>query len=142
MKGLIAAGFRHRASYRAVAVMRVKIPNGDALGALLNRIQRGDGDVAEITKAHGAIAHRVMTGRTHQTERALAFYRGARCIDGGAGGSQSMVVDVCMGGRVRIEIMRGFAYPRDVLARMRPQQNSLLRRNWFPPFPITMSIFQ
>ena len=57
--------------FRAVAVMRVKIPNRDAFGAIFKRIKRSDGDVAEITKTHRAIARGVMTGRPHQAESAV-----------------------------------------------------------------------
>src|SRR5438067_6684119 len=55
-----------------VAVMCVEIPDRDALSAVLEGIERRDGDVAEITKAHRPITHGVMTRWSIQYENALA----------------------------------------------------------------------
>ena len=42
--------------FGAVAVVRIEIPDRDALCAIFERVERGDGDIAEITKSHRAIA--------------------------------------------------------------------------------------
>jgi hypothetical protein len=45
--------------------MSIKIPNGDTFRAIFQGIERSDGNVAEITKPHRAIARDVMPRRTH-----------------------------------------------------------------------------
>lgn len=52
----------------AVAMVSVEIPNSDALRALRERLERGYGDVIEITESHRLVARGVMTRRSHQTE--------------------------------------------------------------------------
>ena len=54
--------------FRAVAVVGIEIPDRDALGAVLQRVEGGDGDVIKITKPHRVIARGVMTRRPHQAE--------------------------------------------------------------------------
>src|SRR5207302_10655901 len=44
-----------------VPVMRIEIPNRHALSAVLERVKRRDGDIAEVTKTHRAIARGVMS---------------------------------------------------------------------------------
>ena len=52
----------------AVAVVGIEIPDRDALGAVLQRVERGDSDVIEITKTHRLVAGGVVSRRTHQAE--------------------------------------------------------------------------
>ena len=51
--------------FGAVAMMGVKIPDRDALGAARQRVERGHRDVIEKTKAHRLVASSVMSRRTH-----------------------------------------------------------------------------
>ncbi len=53
-----------------------------------------------------------------------------------------MLVDTRMRWRVRIEIMRGVANPREMLGRMATQYSRILGGPWLTPFPIAMAIFQ
>ena len=69
-----------------VAMVRVEIPDRDPLRAVREGVERGDRDVAEITKTHGALAHGVVTRRPHQAERSPAgqcrpghVHSGTRC---------------------------------------------------------------
>src|SRR3979411_389428 len=103
----------------AVAMVCVEIPNGDTLSAVFQSVERGDRDVAEITKAHGAIARGVMSRWPHQAERALALQSRARGVDGGTGRANGVIVDIRIARRVGIEVVRRFLYSIDVLARMR-----------------------
>ena len=54
--------------FGAVAVMRVEIPDGDALGAAGQCVERGHGDVIEKAKTHRLVAGGVMPRRTHQAK--------------------------------------------------------------------------
>ncbi len=128
--------------FRAVAMMRIKIPNGDTLSVVFQSIERGDRDVAEITKAHGAIARGVMSRWPHQAESALALQRCTCGTDGGAGRAQSVIVDVWIDRRVGIEVARRFPYSVDVFARVRAQEFFTRGRPRLTPFPSTMSILQ
>ena len=49
-----------------VAVVPVKIPNRNALDAVFQRVQRGDSDVAEVTKTHCAVSRGMMSRRPHE----------------------------------------------------------------------------
>ena len=69
----------------AVPVMAIKIPNGNPFGAVFQRVERGDGNVAEITETHCAISRGVVSRRAHQAESGLAAQRGTRCLDCRAG---------------------------------------------------------
>src|SRR5712671_6945478 len=53
-----------------------------------------------------------------------------------------MVVDAWISRRVSIKIVHCSSYLLHVIARMRAQQITFLRRLRFVPFPTTMSIFQ
>ena len=63
--------------FRAVAMMRVEIPDRHSLRPLSQSVQRGHHDVIEVTKTHCLVAGRMMSGRTHQAEGELATQR--RC---------------------------------------------------------------
>src|SRR6266852_1556247 len=90
----------------AIAVMRIEIPNRDAVRYVFQRIERGNCDVAEIPKTHRAIAGGVMTGRTHETESAFPAQGRAGRLNGRAGGLPCVLVDVWMRRRIEVEIFR------------------------------------
>src|SRR3989442_13580698 len=70
--------------FSAVPLMRFEIPNRHALSAVLERVKRRDGDIAEVTKTHRAIARGVMSRWPHQTERMFALRRRSGAFHSGA----------------------------------------------------------
>lgn len=59
--------------FGAVAVVRVGVPDGDTLRPeIFLCVQRGDGDLVEITKPHRLPCRRVMAGRAHERKRRRA----------------------------------------------------------------------
>src|SRR5450432_2257136 len=123
-------------------MVRVEIPDRHPLHALGERIERGDCDVAEITKTHRAITHCMMTRWAHHTESAMSLHRGARYVQGGASGSRCMFVDAGVGRRVRIEIVRRLMYAREMFARVSTQHDRFIGGVWLTPLPISMPILQ
>src|SRR5215211_6280777 len=91
--------------FRAVAVVRVEIPDGDLLDSLRERIERRDRDAAEVTETHRLRARGMMTRRPHEAETPLAGDRSTRDLHGGARSACRMFVDLRMSGRVGIEIL-------------------------------------
>ena len=123
--------------FRAVAMVRVEIPDGDTFRAILKRIERGNGDVAEIAETHRLVARRVMPGRTHQAEAQLAAAeRVARDIDRRARGARAHE-QRCSGARAnrhRNPVWR-IRIARDVFRRMCTEQHftrRLVRRRAIP----------
>src|SRR5947208_16690740 len=101
--------------------MRVKIPNRNTMGGVLDHVQGSNSNVVEVTKAHRLISCRVMSRRPHETECTLAAQRCMRSFDRRTGGTQGMFINVWISRRVRVEIMRCVFYPCQMIARMRPQ---------------------
>src|SRR2546423_12915407 len=91
---------------RAVAMMRIEVPDRDPFRAILQRIERCHRDVAEITEAHRAFPHRVMSRRAHQAEGRNSFQRLVPDVEGGARRAQRMFLDFRISGCVRIEWLR------------------------------------
>ena len=54
---------------RAVAVVRVEIPDRDAFRSVFQGVKRGHSDVVEEAETHRLIAGGVVPGWTHQAER-------------------------------------------------------------------------
>jgi hypothetical protein len=125
-----------------VAMVRIEIPDRDPLCATGERIERGDGDIAEITEPHRAIAHRVMTRRTHQAERALSLQRCARRLHRRTGGPQSMFAAAWIGRRIRIEVVQRFANSREMFRSVSTQHFRFVGGLGLFPVPIFMSALQ
>src|SRR5215472_4696986 len=106
----------------AVTMMRVEIPDCDALGVMCECVKRRKCNVVEIAKPHCAITPGVMPRRPHETESALADGCGTRCIDRRACRPQRMLVDIWICWRVRIKIMSGCFYHGKMIRRMYAQQ--------------------
>src|SRR2546430_12089477 len=79
--------------FGAVAVVNIKIKDGDAFDSGGQRLECRDRDVAEITKAHDAVARGVMPGRTHEAENGFATARAMHCYEGGAYGRARVIGD-------------------------------------------------
>jgi hypothetical protein len=118
--------------FRAVAVMSVEIPNRDAFRPIFQGVERSYGDVAEVTKAHGAIARGVMARRSHQAEGALAAQRRPRHGHGSARCARGVLVNARDGGGVRVKIFRRIFYPLDMLRGVSAQEH-FLRGSFRPP---------
>lgn len=128
--------------FGAVAVMRIEIPNGDPSGATRQRIERGHGDVVEIAKSHGAVARRMMAGRTHKAEGEIVVHRLVRNFDGRAGGPRSVPEDVRMRGGVGIEVHGRILHPVEMFSTVSTQQHFVSGRDGLSPFPIRMPGFE
>ncbi len=124
--------------FGAIAVMRVEVPDGNALHASFQRIERGNGNVIEIAEAHRPIARRVMSWRAHQTERA-AFGNGCtRDLDRRASRASSMIEGIGIRRTISVKILRGIGNAAHVFRRMRVQQHLLCCYLWHSPFPERM----
>src|SRR5581483_982563 len=73
---------------RAVAMMPVEVPDGDALGAIVQCIEGGNSDVVKITKSHRPVGRGMMSRRAHEAKRPLAAQRCLRRFNGRACGSR------------------------------------------------------
>src|SRR5216683_3038271 len=102
-----------------VAVMRIKIPDGNALRPVRERVEGGDGNVTEITKSHRLIARGMVSWRTHQTESRISVQRLARNICGRARRLCGMIVNTRIRGGIEIEVFHRRADVRKMLARVR-----------------------
>src|SRR5215472_18866401 len=51
--------------FRAISMVRVKIPNCDTFRATLDCVQRSNSNVIEIAESHGAVARSMMPRWTH-----------------------------------------------------------------------------
>jgi hypothetical protein len=129
--------------FRSVAVVRIDIPDRYALSAVLERIERGDGDIAEVTETHGAIARGVMSGRAHKDKWAALSGKGSACgFDAGAGRFKCIVVNFWNSRCIEIEIANWIFDALDVFAGMRAQEFVIRGSSRFAPLPGWMSIFQ
>src|SRR6187397_721976 len=126
--------------FRAVPVMGVDVPDCHSLNPILERIECCDRDVAEITKTHGPLTHRVVTGRTHQAKGATSLFCFARGIHRGTSCSGGVLKNPRMCWGIGIEIEPGIPNFCEVLACMNPQQRIVIKDSWIPPFPFRMSI--
>src|SRR6266404_9007052 len=90
--------------FRSVAVVPIKIPNGNAFSTVFQCVERSDGNIAKITEPHCAISCGVMPGRSHQTKRGFAMQRRARCLNGSAGRMTRVRFDVRIKRCIEIEI--------------------------------------
>src|SRR5713101_8086927 len=88
----------------AIAMMRIEIPNRDPIRSVFQRIERGNCDVAEITKTHREVACGVMNGRAHETESAFSAQGRARRLDRCSGRLPGVLVDVWMRWCIEVEI--------------------------------------
>src|SRR5688572_26420047 len=101
--------------FGSVAVVGVEVPNRHAFRSVFQGIERRHGDVAKVTKTHGAITGGVMAGRSHQTEGALAAQRRSCHIHGSTGRAGGVLVDAGDCGGVRVEVLYRLFYPLDML---------------------------
>src|SRR5262245_52409654 len=125
-----------------VAVVRVKIPNRDALGGVFQKIKSGDGDAVEVTKSHRSIPGGMMSRRSHETERALAAQSCMRRFKCRSGRTQSMFVNLWINRRVGVEVTPSVSDPFKVVAGMHPQHCCFTGGFRNAPFPIRMSLLQ
>jgi hypothetical protein len=91
-------------SFRAVSVMRVKVPNGNPLDASLDRVESCQRDISEIAKSHRLFTQGVVPRRAHQAKGAFARDGCARCLDCGTCRTGSVLEDVRISRAIRIEI--------------------------------------
>jgi len=141
----------------AVPVMAIKIPNGNPFdlscsrgrrprqagisdAGYSKRVERRDGNVAEITETHSAISRGVMSRRAHQAESGLAAQRGTRCLDCRTSRTARVHFNVWIKWRIGIEMFERVGNAFDMLTRMGAQQLRIHRDSGFPPFPVGMSI--
>src|ERR1700747_1469754 len=102
--------------------MRVEIPDCDALRATRNGVERGDGDVTEIAKAHWVVARRVMARGTIQDESRFTFQRCPSGFNCGAGRLDRIVIDSWNRRGIEVEISGWILHPFDVFGRMCAEQ--------------------
>ncbi len=126
--------------FRSVAVVAVKIPNRNAFSVALQRIQRGDSGIAEVTETHRAIARSVMARRPHQAKCAPALQRHARCLNRRASRAARMRRDIWVKRRVAIKIVPRVSNALDVLTGVRAQQLIIDRCGRLTPFPIRVAL--
>src|SRR6476660_4591997 len=89
--------------FGSVAVVPIKIPNGNAFSAAFQCVESSDTHIAEITEAHRAIARRVMSRRSHQAKSQFAPQCCACRLDGGASRVARVYGNVRIKWRVEIE---------------------------------------
>ena len=99
--------------------MHVEIKNRDAFGAGGDGFERSDGDIVQITKAHGPVAGGVMPGRPHQAENMFAVAGGFQRVKRGGGGGAGVTGNVFIKRRVGIELFRDLQAGEQVRARGR-----------------------
>jgi hypothetical protein len=128
--------------FGAVAMMRVEIPNRHSPGAVIERIECGDGDVIEITKPHRPILRRVMARRPHQAKRLLADQRATPHLHRRAGRAGRVRVDVRVGRAIVIEVIAGEADGVQMGCGMRTLQRQAIGHRRLAPFPIRVPIMQ
>ena len=128
--------------FRAIAVMSVDIPNGDARRASRKRVESCDGDMVEITKTHRALARGVVAWRPHETEGRLTSERGLRAIDRSAGRARGMRENVGVSWRVRVEILSAVLNSGDVFIGVRAPQRGKLRGSRRLPLPVGVAFTQ
>ena len=99
----------------AVSVVGVEIPDGDAAdgggsgcasgGEIVRGVERGEGDLVEVTEAHGLASGGVVAGRAQERESGGAVGEGV--VRGGAGardGTAGVVADAGEKRRVGVEV--------------------------------------
>jgi hypothetical protein len=99
------AGMIQEDVFGAVAVMYIEIKYGDAMGTGGGGLQRGDGDVIEVAKAHGIMAGGMMAGWAHEAENVLAGAGEAEGIERSADGSAGETGNALKEGSVGIKIL-------------------------------------
>jgi hypothetical protein len=111
-------------------VVDVEVDDRHALGTVGLRRASGDGDIVEQAEAHRPVGWRMVTGRTHEGERA-SFGRGDRR----ARRQQRGLVARLGGGRVAVEPRRPHdpANPLEVLARVAAENRFLTCGSAFAP---------
>src|SRR5439155_21840139 len=68
--------------FGSVAMVPIKIPNGNAFSAAFQCVERSDAHVAEITEDHRAIPRRVMSWRSHKAKHGVDTQCCAGYLDG------------------------------------------------------------
>src|SRR5437016_2093441 len=126
--------------FGSVAVMSIKVPDGNAFNAGFQCIERSDGDVAEITETHRSITCGVMPGRPHEAKRGFATQCCARRLNRSAGPLSRVHFDVRIKRRIEIEITPRIGDAFDMLMRMRAQQFIIRRGTRLLPFPLGVPV--
>lgn len=90
--------------FRPIAVVHIKIVNRHPSGSRGQCLERGNGDVVEITEAHRPMPRRVVPRRSHQTENLLPVAGASKCFERGADRGSGMIVDPWVVRRVSVEI--------------------------------------
>ena len=129
------AGISGNYILRAIAVMRIEIPDSDPFCSINNRIEGGDRDTAEIAKPHCLPARGVVAGWTIQRERAFAFAGRSRRFDRSSGGLARVMINFWISRRVDIKVARWFGDVLQMFSRMRAEQFFIGCRAGFAPFP-------
>jgi len=125
-----------------VSVMGIEIPNGDALDAVPQSIERCNRDVIEITKTHRALAGGVMPGRPHQAESALAGKGSVRYCHSRTRGACGMRKRVGVGRAIRIEILPRICDVPQMFLRMCEKQHLVRRFFRNAPLPLGVPFLQ
>lgn len=87
-------------------MVNIKVKNGYVFEAGGNSFQCGDGDVVQVTKAHGFFARGVMAWRTHETKNGFTFARQFQRTQRGTDGHTSELGNLVEERRIAVEIFR------------------------------------
>ena len=113
--------------------MHVEIENRDALCAGGRGFEHGDGDVVQVTKAHGPVARGVMAGRAHEAENAFALARGVQRVERGGDGGAGEAGNVFVKRRVGVKVHR-HVQARKMFRRMGAENLCVAHLARFGPF--------
>src|ERR1700730_1961719 len=87
-----------------VAMMSVKIPDGNPFASCFQRMMCSNRQRIQITKAHGTVWSRMMPGRPHQRKNFLASQSELHRPDGRSGGAAGVLLNPRVIGRVSVKI--------------------------------------
>src|ERR1700736_4079240 len=107
--------------FGAVAMMRIKIPDGHALSALLERVECRNRGISEVAEAHRSIACGMMSWRSHQAKGRCSLQSTLRCRDSCPGRTERVLINVRISGGVGVEFVPGLFHLVNVLGRMSAQ---------------------
>ena len=101
------AGPIHQDRLGAVAVVHVKVEHRNFLGAGRERLERGDRNRVQITKAHRVVPRGVMARRTQEAEGRFPGARGLERVQRASDRAARVGEDVRMRRGIAVEVSRG-----------------------------------
>ena len=132
MEKNIAPGTILEDVFRPVAVVHVEVEDRNTFRAGGEGFEHGDGDVVQVTKAHGAIPHRMMSRRAHEAEHGFAVARAAQRFQRRSRGRAGETGNAGMVGRVGVEVLRNVE-PGETFGGVRAQDGGVRRRRGCGP---------